>query len=68
MLTDGRRVIGILVAHLGAFGLGELKTRSEVNVKVAVIQKWYVTLPSQDASTHQIWDSYLKDIGDMICT
>ena len=44
MLTDGRRVIGILVAHLGAFGLGELKTRSEVNVKVAVIQKWYVTL------------------------
>ena len=44
--TDGRRttdagVTGILIAHLGAFGSGELKTRSKV--KVIVTQKWYTT-------------------------
>ena len=36
--TDGRTpdagVIGILIAHLRAFGSGELKTRSEVKVTV----------------------------------
>ena len=36
-----------------------LKTRSEV--KVAVTQKWYLTPPLQDASTHQIWNYYLKE-------
>ena len=39
-----------------------LKTRSEIKVKVTVTRKWYgVTPPSQDASTHQIWNSYLKE-------
>ena len=36
-----------------------LKTRSEV--KVTVIRKWFVTLPFQDAFTHEIWNSYLKE-------
>ena len=36
-----------------------LKTRSEV--KVTVTRKWYVALSPQDASTHQIWNSYLKE-------
>ena len=37
MLTDGQTdtgVTGILLAHLGAFGSGELKTKSEVKVAV----------------------------------
>ena len=34
-----------------------LKTRSEVKVKVMVRD----TPPSQDAFTHQIWNSYLKE-------
>ena len=38
-----------------------IKTKSEVKVKVTVTRKWYVSLPSQDASTHQIWNSYLKE-------
>ena len=37
-----------------------LKTRSEVNVKVTVHIMVHNTLSSQDASTHQIWNSYLK--------
>ena len=36
-----------------------LKTSSEV--KITVTRIWYVTLPSQDAFTHQIWNSYLKE-------
>ena len=50
MLTDGRTkddgrrktdagVTGILIAHLGAFGSGEL-TRSEVKFKVTVTKLW----------------------------
>ena len=36
------------------------KDRSEV--KVTVTRKWYATLlSSQDVSTHQIWNSYLKE-------
>ena len=39
-----------------------LKTRSEVKVKVTVTQKMVRdTLSSQDASTHQIWNSYFKE-------
>ena len=38
-----------------------LKTRSEVKVKVTKTRKWYVTPSSQHASTHQIWNSYLKE-------
>ena len=50
-----------------------LKTRSEVKIKVTVIRKWYATLHHpkmhQDASTHQIWNSYLKEDSDpkMVC-
>ena len=37
-----------------------LKTRSKV--KITVTRKMVCeTPPSQDASTHQIWDSYLKE-------
>ena len=39
-----------------------LKTRSEVDPKMV-----RDTPPSQDASTHQIWDSYLKEYKE-ICT
>ena len=42
-----------------------IKTRSEVKVKVTMTQLWFATLSSQDASTQQIWNSYLKNIGDM---
>ena len=39
-----------------------LKSKSEVKVKDTVTQKMERdTLPSQDASTHQIWNSYLKE-------
>ena len=38
-----------------------LETRSEFKVKVTVSPKWYTTLPFQDACTHHIWDSYLKE-------
>ena len=34
-----------------------LKTRSEVKVSKILLD----TLPSQDASTHQIWEPYLKE-------
>ena len=48
--VDGRtdaRVTGILIAHLGAFGSGELKTRSEVKVT----RKLYVTLRTDSVIT-----------------
>ena len=35
------------------------ETRSEVKFKVTVTQLWD-TSSSQDASTNQIWESYLK--------
>ena len=39
-----------------------LKTRSEIKVKVTSDPKMVRdTPPSQDASTHQIWNSYLKE-------
>ena len=31
-----------------------------LEVKVTVTPKWYATLPSQDTSTHQLQNSYLK--------
>ena len=36
-----------------------LESRSEVKVTVTI--KKYTTQPSQDAATHQIWTSYLKE-------
>ena len=48
--TDGRmtdaRVTGTLIAHLGAFGSGELKTRhSSLIVAAVVCVYWYTGLP-----------------------
>ena len=68
--TDGRRttdagVTGILIAHLGAFGSGEL-TRSEVKVKVTVTRKWYATLRHPKMYPHtQFGIPTSKNKGDM---
>ena len=68
-MTDGRTdagVIGILIAHLGAFGSGELKTRSEVKVEVTATRKLYATFRHPKMYPHTKFGiPTSKNIGDM---
>ena len=49
MLTDGQRtdarVIGILLAHLGAFGSGELKTTDNLMIQVTWTLVYDIIIP-----------------------